>query len=171
MTRSIPTSSSPPTRGRRPFPTSPTAVARDYGFWLDDAFRPRGVRPVTTTRRWRSQPAGPGKASSVIFRELGKDIQRESVTVVGVGDMSGDVFGNGMLLSRTLKLRAAFDHRDIFIDPQPDPVVSWEERKRLFDLPRSSWQDYNRAAISLGGGVWSRSLKSIPLAPEARAPA
>ena len=103
------------------------------------------------------------------FRELGKDIQRQPVTVVGVGDMSGDVFGNGMLLSKTLKLRAAFDHRHIFLDPDPDPASAWTERRRLFDLPRSSWDDYDRARISIGGGVWPRTLKSVPLSPEARA--
>ena len=80
--------------------------------------------------------------------------------------MSGDVFGNGMLLSRAIKLVAAFDHRDIFLDPDPDPAASWAERKRLFDLPRSSWQDYDKALISTGGGVFSRAAKSIPLSPE-----
>src|SRR5262245_65250964 len=89
-------------------------------------------------------------------------------TVVGVGDMSGDVFGNGMLVSPATKLVAAFDHRDIFIDPSPDPAVSFAERQRLFDLPRSSWQDYNKSLISQGGGVFSRQLKAIPLAPEVR---
>jgi glutamate dehydrogenase len=102
------------------------------------------------------------------FRELGKDIQKEPFTVIGVGDMSGDVFGNGMLLSRQTRLVAAFDHRHVFLDPDPDPAKSWAERKRLFDLPRSSWDDYDRKAISKGGGVWARTLKSIPLSPEAR---
>jgi glutamate dehydrogenase len=91
------------------------------------------------------------------------------VTVAGVGDMSGDVFGNGMLLSRAIKLVAAFDHRDIFLDPSPDPEVSWAERRRLFDLPRSSWQDYDKSLLSPGGGVFSRGAKSIPLSPEAQA--
>ena len=91
------------------------------------------------------------------------------MTVAGVGDMSGDVFGNGMLLSRKLKLVAAFDHRDIFLDPDPDPETSFAERERLFDLPRSSWQDYDKALISKGGGVFSRSAKSIPLSDEIRA--
>ena len=90
------------------------------------------------------------------FRELGTDIQTMPFTAVGVGDMSGDVFGNGMLLSPATKLVAAFDHRDIFIDPLPDPSISFAERKRLFDLPRSSWQDYNKSLISQGGGVFSR---------------
>src|SRR5436309_4665412 len=103
------------------------------------------------------------------FRELGTDIQTMPFTVAGVGDMSGDVFGNGMLLSPATKLVAAFDHRDIFIDPSPDPAISHAERLRMFNLPRSSWQDYNKALISQGGGVFSRSLKAIPLAPEVRA--
>src|SRR5262249_8055318 len=90
-------------------------------------------------------------------------------TVVGVGDMSGDVFGNGMLRARTIKLVAAFDHRDIFIDPAPDPEKSFTERQRLFELPRSSWQDYDRALISKGGGVFSRASKEVALSPEARA--
>ncbi|HXZ68298.1 MAG TPA: NAD-glutamate dehydrogenase domain-containing protein, partial [Alphaproteobacteria bacterium] len=103
------------------------------------------------------------------FRELGTDIQTTPFTVVGVGDMSGDVFGNGMLLSRKIKLIAAFDHRDIFFDPAPDTETSFEERKRLFALPRSSWQDYDKKLISKGGGVFSRKLKSVPLTDEMRA--
>ncbi|MCK5911168.1 MAG: NAD-glutamate dehydrogenase, partial [Caulobacter sp.] len=101
--------------------------------------------------------------------ELGKDIQNETFTAVGVGDMSGDVFGNGMLLSKQTKLLAAFDHRHIFLDPDPDPAVSWAERDRMFKLPRSSWEDYDKSKISQGGGVFARSLKSIPLSPEVRA--
>src|SRR5690606_28304737 len=100
------------------------------------------------------------------FREVGKDIQTEPFTVVGVGDMSGDVFGNGMLLSKATKVVAAFDHRDIFIDPNPDPARSWEERMRLFETPRTSWQDYDKSLISEGGGVFSRSAKSITLTPQ-----
>jgi glutamate dehydrogenase len=103
------------------------------------------------------------------FRELGKDIQNEPFTVVGVGDMSGDVFGNGMLLSKQIRLLAAFDHRHIFLDPNPDPAKSWTERKRMFDLPRSSWADYDKKLISKGGGVFARSLKSIALSKEVRA--
>src|SRR5690606_25015358 len=103
------------------------------------------------------------------FREMNRDIQREPFTVAGVGDMSGDVFGNGMLLSEQIRLQAAFDHRDIFIDPEPDPATSFAERQRLFALPRSSWQDYETALISRGGGVFSRSLKSIPLSAEMKA--
>jgi glutamate dehydrogenase len=100
---------------------------------------------------------------------MGVDTQTEDFTVVGIGDMSGDVFGNGMLLSKHIRLLAAFDHRHIFIDPDPDAATSWDERKRLFDLPRSSWEDYNRSLISEGGGVYSREQKSIPISRQARA--
>src|SRR5262249_55871226 len=100
--------------------------------------------------------------------EMDVEIEGGPVRVVGVGDMSGDVFGNGMLRARTIKLLAAFDHRDIFIDPAPDPETSFRERRRLFELPRSSWQDYDRGLISRGGGVFSRTLKEIALSPEAR---
>jgi glutamate dehydrogenase len=103
------------------------------------------------------------------FRELGVDTQSQDFTVVGVGDMSGDVFGNGMLLSRHIRLLAAFDHRHVFIDPNPDAATSFAERERLFQLPRSSWADYDTKLISEGGGVWSRAEKSIPLSPQARA--
>ena len=96
------------------------------------------------------------------FRELGLDTQTQPFTVTGVGDMSGDVFGNGMLLSEQIKLVAAFDHRHIFVDPDPDPDAGFAERKRLFDKPGSSWDDYDRDKISEGGGVWPRSAKSIP---------
>src|SRR5260221_228802 len=103
------------------------------------------------------------------FREMDVDITKTEFTAVGVGDMSGDVFGNGMLRETTMKLLAAFDHRDIFIDPSPDPEKSFAERSRLFALPRSSWQDYDKTLISKGGGVFSRSLKEIALSPEAQA--
>ena len=102
------------------------------------------------------------------FREMDRDIQASPFTVVGVGDMSGDVFGNGMLLSPQIRLIAAFDHRDIFIDPDPDPKKSLAERQRLFDLPRSSWQDYDKSLLSKGGGVYSRTLKNVALFQEAR---
>src|SRR5262249_15010632 len=103
------------------------------------------------------------------FREMDVDIRATPFTVAGIGDMSGDVFGNGMLLDKTIRLVAAFDHRDIFIDPDPDPVKSFAERARLFDLPRSSWQDYNAALISPGGGIYSRAAKEIVLSPPAQA--
>ncbi len=155
-------------KGTATFSDIANGVARDYGFWLDDAFASGGSagydhKEMAITAR------GAWEGVKRHFRELGKDIQREAFTVVGVGDMSGDVFGNGMLLSKTIRLRAAFDHRHIFLDPDPDASRSWDERKRLFDLPRSSWHDYDRKAISIGGGIWSRTLKSIPLTPETRA--
>ncbi|ELT92264.1 hypothetical protein CAPTEDRAFT_207823, partial [Capitella teleta] len=101
------------------------------------------------------------------FREMDRDIQKEAFSAVGIGDMSGDVFGNGMLLSPQTKLIAAFDHRDIFIDPDPDPKTSFAERERMFKLERSSWQDYDPSIISKGGGIFSRAAKSIKLSAEA----
>lgn len=140
-------------------------VSNDYGFWLGDAFASGGSHgydhkklAITARGAWESVKRS--------FREMGHDIQKRPFTVVGIGDMSGDVFGNGMLLSRQTKLLAAFDHRHIFLDPNPDPEVSYQERERLFKLPRSSWEDYNSALISVGGGVFSRHLKEIPISPE-----
>ncbi|MFN3352690.1 MAG: NAD-glutamate dehydrogenase [Brevundimonas sp.] len=154
-------------KGTATFSDIANGVSADYGFWLGDAFASGGsagydhkVMGITARGAW--------EAVKRHFREMGRDIQTEPFTVVGVGDMSGDVFGNGMLLSKATKLIAAFDHRDIFIDPNPDPALSWEERKRMFELPRSSWQDYDASKISRGGGVFSRSAKSIALSPEAR---
>src|SRR5688500_12462368 len=103
------------------------------------------------------------------FRELDVDIQTTDFTVVGIGDMSGDVFGNGMLLSEHIRLVAAFDHRHVFLDPDPDPARSYVERQRMFALPRSSWDDYDKSLISAGGGVHPRTAKSIPLTPQVRA--
>jgi glutamate dehydrogenase len=142
-------------------------IAREYGFWLDDAFASGGSTGYDH-KKMGITARGAWESAKRHFRELDHDIQEEDFTCVGVGDMSGDVFGNGMLLSRHIKLLAAFDHRDIFIDPDPDPAATWEERKRLFDLPRSSWQDYDAALISEGGGIYSRAAKSIPLSPQAR---
>ncbi len=155
-------------KGTASFSDIANQLAADYGFWLGDAFASGGSvgydhKAMAITAR------GAWEAVERHFRELGKDIQREPFTVVGIGDMSGDVFGNGMLLSRQIRLRAAFDHRHVFIDPDPDPAVSFAERQRLFDLPASSWDDYDRSLISAGGGVWARRLKSIPLSEEARA--
>ena len=155
-------------KGTAAFSDIANAVSASYGFWLGDAFASGGsagydhkAMGITARGAW--------EAVKRHFRELGKDIQGEPFTAVGVGDMSGDVFGNGMLLSKRTRLVAAFDHRDIFIDPDPDPDVSWEERRRLFELPRSSWQDYDRSKISAGGGVFQRTAKSIPLSDEMRA--
>jgi len=155
-------------KGTATFSDIANGVSGDYGFWLDDAFASGGsagydhkVMGITARGAW--------EAVKRHFREMGKDIQSEPFTVVGVGDMSGDVFGNGMLLSQAIRLVAAFDHRDIFIDPNPDPAASWAERKRMFELPRSSWQDYDASKISEGGGVFPRSAKSIPLTPQIKA--
>jgi len=155
-------------KGTATFSDIANGIARDYGFWLDDAFASGGSvgydhkkMGITARGAWESVKRH--------FRELGLDIQRTPFTVAGVGDMSGDVFGNGMLLSKEIKLVAAFDHRHIFIDPTPDPAKSWAERKRLFDLPRSSWMDYDHALISAGGGIHDRAAKSIALSAEARA--
>ncbi|HEV2364424.1 MAG TPA: NAD-glutamate dehydrogenase [Caulobacteraceae bacterium] len=152
-------------KGTASFSDIANGLARDYGFWLDDAFASGGsagydhkAMGITARGAW--------VAIQRHFRELGKDIQTEPTTVAGVGDMSGDVFGNGMLLSRALRLVAAFDHRHIFIDPDPDPEAAFAERQRLFDLPASSWDDYDRSRISAGGGVWPRTQKSIPLSAE-----
>ncbi|HWA62165.1 MAG TPA: NAD-glutamate dehydrogenase, partial [Caulobacteraceae bacterium] len=152
-------------KGTATFSDIANEVAESYGFWLGDAFASGGsagydhkAMGITARGAWESVKRH--------FRELGKDIQKQPFTAVGVGDMSGDVFGNGMLLSKATRLLAAFDHRHIFVDPDPDPAASWVERKRLFDLPRSSWDDYDRSLISAGGGVWARSLKSIPVSAE-----
>jgi glutamate dehydrogenase len=155
-------------KGTATFSDIANGVSADFGFWLGDAFASGGsigydhkAMGITARGAW--------EAVKRHFREIGKDIQSEPFTVVGVGDMSGDVFGNGLLLSKASKLVAAFDHRDIFIDPTPDPASSWEERNRLFQLPRSSWQDYDKAKISDGGGVFSRGAKSIQLTPQIKA--
>jgi glutamate dehydrogenase len=155
-------------KGTATFSDIANEVALSYGFWLGDAFASGGsvgydhkAMGITAKGAWESVKRH--------FRELGVDTQREDFTVVGVGDMAGDVFGNGMLLSEHLKLVAAFNHMHVFIDPDPDPAASFAERKRLFELPRSTWDDYDRGKISAGGGVWSRSVKSIPLNPRIRA--
>jgi glutamate dehydrogenase len=155
-------------KGTATFSDIANGVSASYGFWLDDAFASGGsvgydhkVMGITARGAW--------EAVKRHFREEGKDIQSEPFTVVGVGDMSGDVFGNGMLLSKAIKLVAAFDHRDIFIDPTPDPASSWVERDRMFKVPRSSWQDYDKSKISAGGGIFPRSAKSIELSPEIKA--
>ena len=154
-------------KGTATFSDIANEVAQDYGFWLGDAFASGGsvgydhkAMGITAKGAWVSVQRH--------FRELSVDCQSEDHTAVGIGDMSGDVFGNGMLCSEHTRLVAAFDHRDIFIDPTPDAAASYAERKRLFDLPRSSWQDYDRDLISEGGGVFSRATKSIPLTEQIR---
>ncbi|MDX2265364.1 MAG: NAD-glutamate dehydrogenase [Hyphomicrobiales bacterium] len=155
-------------KGTATFSDIANGIAVERGFWLGDAFASGGSAGYDH-KKMAITARGGWEAVKRHFREMNIDIQTQDFRVIGVGDMSGDVFGNGMLLSRAIKLVAAFDHRDIFIDPNPDPAASWAERKRLFDLPRSSWQDYDRAAISPGGGVYSRQAKSIDLSPQARA--
>jgi glutamate dehydrogenase len=154
-------------RGTATFSDIANAISREYGFWLDDAFASGGSQGYDH-KAMGITARGAWVAVQRHFRELSVDVQTEPVSVVGVGDMSGDVFGNGMLRSRAIGLVAAFDHRDIFIDPAPDAERSYDERRRLFELPRSSWQDYDPALISEGGGVWSRTAKSVPLSPQAR---
>jgi glutamate dehydrogenase len=154
-------------KGTASFSDIANAIADEHGFWLSDAFASGGSAGydhkkmgITARGAWESVKRH--------FREMDVDIGKTPFTVVGVGDMSGDVFGNGMLRERTIRLVAAFDHRDIFIDPAPDLEKSLAERQRLFDLPRSSWQDYDRSRISSGGGVFSRDLKEIKLSPPAQ---
>lgn len=152
-------------KGTATFSDTANGIATGRSFWLGDAFASGGSAGYDHKKMGITARGG-WEAVKRHFRELDRDIQREPVTVVGVGDMSGDVFGNGMLLSPEIRLVAAFDHRDIFIDPNPDPATSLAERQRLFALPRSSWQDYDKALISPGGGIFPRSLKSVPVSPE-----
>ncbi|MFF4653522.1 NAD-glutamate dehydrogenase [Streptomyces sp. NPDC001380] len=155
-------------KGTATFSDIANEVADSYGFWLSDAFASGGSAGydhkgmgITARGAWESVRRH--------FRELGHDTQTEDFTVVGIGDMSGDVFGNGMLLSEHIRLVAAFDHRHIFVDPNPDAATSYAERRRLFDLPRSSWADYDTSLISSGGGVFPRTAKSIPVTAPMRA--
>jgi len=155
-------------KGTATFSDIANGISIDYGFWLDDAFASGGSvgydhkeMAITSRGVWESVKRH--------FRELGKDTQTTDFTVAGVGDMSGDVFGNGMRMSQHIRLLAAFDHRHIFLDPDPDPARSFTERQRLFEKPRSSWADYDPALISAGGGVFARTLKSIPLSPQVKA--
>ena len=155
-------------KGTATFSDLANSVAEEYAFWLGDAFASGGsagydhkAMGITARGAWISVQRH--------FRDLGVDVQTENFTVAGIGDMSGDVFGNGMLLSPHIRLVAAFDHRHVFLDPDPDPATSFAERQRLYDLPRSSWEDYDRSLISAGGGVYPRSAKSIAITPEVRA--
>ncbi len=152
-------------KGTATFSDLANGVARDYGFWLDDAFASGGSAGydhkkmgITARGAWESVKRH--------FREMGINTQSDDFTVIGVGDMSGDVFGNGMLLSKHIKLVGAFNHMHIFIDPDPDPASSWKERNRLFKMGRSSWSDYDTKLISKGGGIFDRSAKSIKLTPQ-----
>ncbi|WP_414648782.1 NAD-glutamate dehydrogenase [Collimonas sp.] len=155
-------------KGTASFSDYANAISAEYGFWLGDAFASGGSvgydhKKMGITAR------GAWEAVKRHFRETGVNTQEQDFTVVGIGDMSGDVFGNGMLLSRHIKLVAGFDHRHIFLDPNPDPAASFAERERLFALPRSSWADYNSHLISDGGGIYARSLKTIALTPQVQA--
>ena len=152
-------------KGTASFSDIANEVSKDYGFWLGDAFASGGsagydhkAMGITARGAWESVKRN--------FRELGLDTQAEDFTVVGIGDMSGDVFGNGMLLSRHIRLVGAFNHKHIFLDPDPNAEVSYRERERLFGLPRSGWSDYDRSLISTGGGVYARDAKSIVVTPE-----
>ncbi|MGH2590785.1 MAG: NAD-glutamate dehydrogenase domain-containing protein, partial [Actinomycetota bacterium] len=154
-------------KGTARFSDTANAVAADYGFWLGDAFASGGsagydhkALAITARGAWESVKRH--------FREIGADVMNEPFTVVGIGDMSGDVFGNGMLCSDQICLVAAFDHRHVFVDPAPTPSVGYAERRRLFELPGSTWDDYDGSKISPGGGVWPRTAKFIPISPEAR---
>ncbi|TGD96576.1 NAD-glutamate dehydrogenase [Methylobacterium nonmethylotrophicum] len=155
-------------KGTATFSDVANALSLEAHHWLGDAFASGGSQGYDH-KQMGITARGAWEAVKRHFREVDIDIQAEPVTVAGVGDMSGDVFGNGMLLSRCLRLVAAFDHRDIFLDPDPDPAVAFAERRRLFDLPRSSWGDYDRQKISAGGGVFSRQAKTVPLSPQMRA--
>lgn len=152
-------------KGTASFSDLANEIAAEHLFWLGDAFASGGsvgydhkAMGITAKGAWESVNRH--------FRELDIDTQTQDFTVIGIGDMSGDVFGNGMLLSEHIRLIAAFDHRHVFIDPNPDAKISFEERKRLFGLPRSSWADYNTDLISAGGGMWNRALKAIPISTE-----
>jgi len=152
-------------KGTATFSDIANGLANDYGFWLGDAFASGGSvgydhkkMGITAKGAWVSVQRH--------FREMGIDVQKDEISAIGIGDMSGDVFGNGMLSSKAIKLVAAFDHRDIFIDPNPDALLSYDERSRLYNLERSSWQDYDKSLMSTGGGVFSRSVKHIPLTAE-----
>ncbi|TCD13855.1 NAD-glutamate dehydrogenase [Oricola cellulosilytica] len=155
-------------KGTATFSDTANAISQEMGFWLDDAFASGGSAGYDH-KKMGITARGAWEAVKRHFREMNKDIQSEPFTVIGVGDMSGDVFGNGMLLSEKIKLIAAFDHRDIFIDPDPDPEASFAERKRMFALGRSSWQDYDTSKLSKGGGIFPRSQKTITLSKAAAA--
>ncbi len=154
-------------KGTASFSDLANSIADEYGFWLGDAFASGGSTGYDH-KRMAITARGAWESLKRHFRELGMDSRTSEFTVVGIGDMSGDVFGNGMLLSRHLKLIGAFNHQHVFLDPDPDPESTFKERERLFNLPGSSWGDYDRKAISPGGGVWPRSAKAIPLSPQAR---
>src|SRR5205814_3659006 len=147
-------------KGTATFSDIANAISLEYGYWLGDACASGGSAGYDH-KKMAITARGAWECVKRHFRELGVDIQKSDFTVVGIGDMSGDVFGNGMLLSRHIRLLAAFDHRHIFVDPDPDAEISFAERERLFKLPGSSWGDYDSELISAGGGVYPRTLKSV----------
>ncbi|MGQ4584218.1 NAD-glutamate dehydrogenase domain-containing protein [Lysobacter sp. F60174L2] len=154
-------------KGTASFSDIANGIAREHGYWLDDAFASGGSvgydhkgMGITARGAWESVKRH--------FLAMGRNSQKQDFTAVGIGDMSGDVFGNGMLLSKHIRLVAAFDHRHIFLDPNPDAAATFKERQRMFKVPRSSWEDYDKSLISKGGGVFPRSAKSIPLSPQVR---
>ena len=155
-------------KGTATFSDIANSIAVSRGFWLGDAFASGGSNGYDH-KKMGITAKGAFEAVKRHFYEMGHDMNTTPITMVGVGDMSGDVFGNGVLLSRQLKLLAAFDHRHIFLDPNPDVVVSFKERQRMFALPRSSWEDYDKELISEGGGVYPRSARHIELSPQMRA--
>jgi glutamate dehydrogenase len=154
-------------KGTATFSDTANALSTEKGHWLGDAFASGGSQGYDH-KKMGITARGAWEAVKRHFREIDHDIQSKPFVVAGVGDMSGDVFGNGMLLSPAISLVAAFDHRDIFLDPAPDLVASFKERERLFALPRSSWQDYDKTLISPGGGIYPRSAKSVPLSAKVR---
>ncbi|MBV9853615.1 MAG: NAD-glutamate dehydrogenase [Streptosporangiaceae bacterium] len=155
-------------KGTATFSDAANEIAARYGFWLGDAFASGGSEGYDHKRMGITARGG-WESVRWHFATLGRNVDTDDFTVAGIGDMSGDVFGNGMLLSRHIKLVAAFDHRHVFVDPDPDPAASFAERERLFAMARSSWADYDPKLISPGGGVWPRSVKSVPVSPQARA--
>ncbi len=155
-------------KGTATFSDTANEIAIKRGFWLGDAFASGGSEGYDH-KKMGITARGAWESVKFHFQTLGTNVDDTEFTVVGIGDMSGDVFGNGMLLSKHIKLVAAFDHRHVFVDPDPDPAASFTERARLFGLPRSSWDDYDESLISAGGGVWPRSAKSVPVTPEMRA--
>ena len=154
-------------KGTATFSDVANEIAVRRGFWLGDAFASGGSAGYDH-KRMGITARGAWESVRRHFRGLGVDVANEEITVVGIGDMSGDVFGNGMLLSRHIRLVAAFDHRHVFLDPDPDAAAGFAERERLFGVARSTWDDYDRSLISAGGGVFPRTAKAIPVSPEAR---
>ena len=155
-------------KGTATFSDIANAIAAEYGFWLGDAFASGGSAGYDH-KKMAITARGAWECVKRHFRELGIDMQKQDFTVAGIGDMAGDVFGNGMLQSPHIRLMAAFNHLHIFLDPDPDAAQGFKERQRLFNLPRSSWEDYDRKLISKGGGVFPRSAKSIALSSQAQA--